>query len=68
MSQVIAVLQTLATLENLRRIDGSGGRFVSVMPKTWKEDRLFRQAVKQGQVQWISDEEPDSSVIFDLLT
>jgi transposase len=42
----------LATLENLRRIDGCGGRFVSVMPRTWKEDALFRRAVREGQVQW----------------
>jgi transposase len=42
----------LATLENLRRIDGCGGRFVSVMPRTWKEDALFRQTLREGQVQW----------------
>jgi transposase len=42
----------LATLENLRRIEGGGGLFVSVMPRTWKEDVLFRQALRAGQVQW----------------
>src|SRR5947208_8676564 len=42
----------LATEENLRRISGCGGRFVSVMPRTWKEDALFRQCVRGGQVQW----------------
>lgn len=42
----------LATLQNLRRIAGCGGLFVSVMPRTWKDDALFRQAVRQGQVQW----------------
>jgi transposase len=42
----------LATEENLRRISGCGGRFVSVMPRTWKEDALFRKCVRDGQVQW----------------
>ena len=42
----------LATEDNLRRISGYGGRFVSVMPRTWKEDALFRQCVRDGQVQW----------------
>jgi transposase len=42
----------LATAENLRRISGCGGRFVSVMPRTWKEDALFRQWVREGKVQW----------------
>ena len=42
----------LATQENLARISGCGGRFVSIMPRTWKEDALFRQCVRDGQVQW----------------
>jgi transposase len=42
----------LATEENLRRISDYGGRFVSVMPRTWKEDALFRQGIRDGQVQW----------------
>ena len=43
----------LATQENLSRLDGCGGRFVSVMPRTRKEDRDFRQRVRQNQVQWV---------------
>lgn len=42
----------LATEENLRRIAGCGGRFVTIMPRTWKEDALFRQSVREGKVQW----------------
>lgn len=42
----------LATQENLARISGCGGRFVSVMPRTWGEDALFRQRVREGKVQW----------------
>jgi transposase len=58
----------LATEENLRRISGCGGRFVSVMPRTWKEDALFRQCVRDGQVQWDhllsrkNNRKPDSKV------
>ena len=42
----------LATEENLRRLAACGGRFVSVMPRTRKEDGQFRQLVRQNQVQW----------------
>lgn len=42
----------LATEENLGRIAGCGGRFVSVMPRTWKEDRDFRDRVLAGKVEW----------------
>lgn len=42
----------LATEENLRRLGSCGGLFVSVMPRTRKEDQGFRQQVRQGQVQW----------------
>jgi transposase len=42
----------LATQENLRRLAACGGRFVSVMPRTRKEDGAFRQQVRQNQIQW----------------
>jgi hypothetical protein len=42
----------LATADNLHRISSCGGRFVSVMPRTWKEDAHFRQCVREGKVQW----------------
>jgi transposase len=42
----------LATQDNLRRLAACGGRFVSVMPRTRKEDRDFRQRVRQNQIQW----------------
>jgi transposase len=42
----------LATQENLDCIAGYGGRFVSVMPRTWKEDAAFRKQVREGKVQW----------------
>lgn len=43
----------LATEGNLRLISSCGGRFVSVMPRTCKEDALFRQRVREGKVKWI---------------
>jgi len=42
----------LATKENLRKLSTWQGRFVSVMPRSWKEDGLFRHRVRQGKIQW----------------
>jgi transposase len=42
----------LATQDNLGRLAACGGRFVSVMPRTRKEDSDFRQRVRQNQIQW----------------
>jgi transposase len=42
----------LATEENLRKIAAWNGRFVSVMPRTWKADEQFRKRVRRGVIQW----------------
>ncbi len=42
----------LATDDNLRKITACGGRFVSVMPRTWKEDKTFRDKVRKGKIKW----------------
>jgi transposase len=42
----------LATKENLQKISAWQGRFVTVMPRTWKEDEQFRHCVRQGTIQW----------------
>ena len=42
----------LATAENLQKISAWQGRFISVMPRTWKEDEQFREQVRQGRVAW----------------
>ena len=42
----------LATEENLRKISAWGGLFVSVMPRTWKEDEQFRERVRRGEIKW----------------
>jgi transposase len=58
----------LASEDNLRRIAGCNGRFVTVMPRTWKEDRLFRQGVQEGGVEWKhllsrrNNRKPDSKI------
>lgn len=42
----------LATEDNLGKITACGGRFVSVMPRTWKEDKVFRDKVRKGKINW----------------
>lgn len=42
----------LATTGNLKKISGCGGLFVSVMPRTWKEDKTFRNFVTEGKSSW----------------
>ena len=42
----------LATIENMNYIAGKGGRFVSVLPRTRKEDAVFRQRVQKEEIVW----------------
>jgi len=44
----------LCTKENLDHVAAYGGRFVTVMPRTRKEDMAFRQQLRQGKpvVRW----------------
>jgi len=42
----------LATEMNLQKISVWHGLFVSVMPRTWKEDELFRNKVRRGKIKW----------------
>jgi transposase len=42
----------LATDGNLTKIAACGGQYVSVMPRTWKEDEEFREKVRSGKVKW----------------
>lgn len=42
----------LATVANMNYIAAKGGRFVSVLPRTRKEDRTFRERLQQKQVSW----------------
>ncbi len=42
----------LCTRENMRHIDEQGGWFVTVMPRSRKEDGLFRRWLIDGSPQW----------------
>ncbi len=42
----------LCSDNNLRYIDGQGGRFLTVLPRSRKEDRLFRDYVQTHDLPW----------------
>lgn len=42
----------LATEDNLRKITACGGLFVSIMPRSWKEDKAFRERVRRDEITW----------------
>ena len=42
----------LCTVANLRHIAQYGGQFVTVMPRTWKEDRQFRAHLRAAGTRW----------------
>jgi len=60
----------LATMENMAYIAGHDGRFVSVLPRTRKEDAAFRAQLFQGQVRWqrLWDKCDDQGVVVDHFT
>lgn len=42
----------LCTRENLKYIHAQGGRFVTVLPRTWKEDSLFKDWIQTHTPAW----------------
>ncbi len=42
----------LCTASNLRHIAGRGGRFLTVLPRTWREERWFRDWMQTHEVPW----------------
>ena len=42
----------LATEQNLKKIDHWGGKFVSIMPRTWKYDEKFKKYVRKNEIKW----------------
>jgi transposase len=42
----------LATIDNMNYIAAGGGRFVTVLPRTRKEDATFRRRVQNGDAAW----------------
>ena len=57
----------LATVENMNYIASKGGRFVSVLPRTRKEDAVFRQRLLDAEVLWqpLWDKEDDQGRVVD---
>ena len=57
----------LASTENMAYIHQRQGRFLTVLPRTRSEDRIFRDLLSQGQVQWrhIHDKRNDDGEIVD---
>ena len=63
----------LATKENMNYIAGRGGRFVSILPGTRKEDTEFRQQLREGKASWrlvreVTEGEGDEVVVVDRLS
>lgn len=42
----------LCTETNLRHIEFYGGQYITLMPRTWKEDQTFREQAREGTVKW----------------
>jgi transposase len=43
----------LCTRKNLKHLAGYGGKFVTVLPRTWAEDKCFRKDLRSGaRVRW----------------
>jgi transposase len=42
----------LCTEPNLRHIEFYGGQYITVMPRTWKEDQSFRVLARAQKVEW----------------
>jgi len=60
----------LASVENMNYIARAGGRFVSVLPRTRREDGAFRQRVRSGQVAWqpLAEKTDDRGEVVDRYT
>jgi transposase len=57
----------LASTENMAYVHGHGGRFLTVLPRTRTEDRLFREALAGGRVRWrwVHDKYDDQGKLVD---
>lgn len=42
----------LATESNLDSIASCNGKFISIMPRTWREDKEFKELIQQGAITW----------------
>ncbi len=57
----------LATAENMAHVHQHGGRFLTLIPRTRNEDRVFRESLSRGQVRWrpIYDKRDEDGEIID---
>ncbi len=57
----------LATTENMAHVHQHGGRFLTLIPRTRSEDRVFRESLSRGQVRWrpIYDKRDEGGEIID---
>jgi len=60
----------LATAENMAYLHQHQGRFITVLPRTRGEDKVFRQSLREGKVSWRTiyekvDEEDDQKKVLD---
>ncbi|MBI2933555.1 MAG: IS1634 family transposase [Planctomycetes bacterium] len=42
----------LCTADNLKHLVSYGGTFVTVMPRTWGEDKRFRKTLRESKTRW----------------
>lgn len=61
----------LATSQNMAHVHQNGGRFITVLPRTRSEDKVFRERVRAGGVEWKdlytkSDEEGEIVDVFQI--
>ncbi len=60
----------LATAENMAYLHQHGGRFITVLPRTRGEDKVFRQSLREGKVSWRTihekiDEQDEQKKVLD---
>jgi transposase len=57
----------LASSENMNHIDRNDGRFITVLPRTRKEDKEFRKRLLQRRISWrmIKEERNDQDEVVD---
>ena len=57
----------LASTDNMAYIHGHGGRFLTVLPRSRSENRLFHEALAQGRVRWrwVHDKYDDNGKLVD---
>jgi transposase len=60
----------LATTENMNYVHRNGGRFITVLPRTRKEDTAFRKRLLQGDIAWrhLLDKTDDEGSLIDRLS